>query len=116
MRARAIQTLIKSGLNYESHASPLSPPLGGGSSRGQTIPVCFERAPQYDPVIRKYALEDRGGCCYETQKNGHGDRGTRHNPGVVRSPIRREGGGGREWRYGEPGYDGRAWGPAGREL
>ena len=39
MRARAIQTLIKSGLNYESHASPLSPPLGGGSSRGQTIPA-----------------------------------------------------------------------------
>ena len=70
MRAQTGQTLIKSGLNYKSHASPLSPPLGGGSSRGQTIPVCFKCAPQYNPVKYECMCVNRGGHCNETQKNG----------------------------------------------
>ena len=39
------QALIKPDHNYESRVSPPSPPLSGGSSRGQAIPACFGRAP-----------------------------------------------------------------------
>jgi hypothetical protein len=40
------QAQIKPDSNYKSHISPLSPPLSGGSLRGQVIPTCFARAPQ----------------------------------------------------------------------
>jgi hypothetical protein len=40
------QALIKPDRNYESHVSPHSLPLSGGSSRGQVIPTCFKHAPQ----------------------------------------------------------------------
>jgi hypothetical protein len=39
------QSLIKLDQSYKSHISPLSPPLSGGSLRGQAIPACFKHAP-----------------------------------------------------------------------
>jgi hypothetical protein len=39
------QALSKPDQNYKSHVSPHFLPLSGGSSRGQVIPTCFERAP-----------------------------------------------------------------------
>ena len=81
MRAQTGQTLIKSGQDYESRVSPHSPPLNGGSSWGQTIPICFERAPQYNPVKYECMLASRGRCCNETQKNGQGVGKTKHNLG-----------------------------------
>ena len=46
------QALIRPDHNYESCMSPPSPPLSGGSSRGQAIPACFGRTPQY--YLKKY--------------------------------------------------------------
>ena len=88
--------------DYESHVSPLSPPLSGGSLRGQAFSTCFGRAPQYYPGDLHRWLVTRLWCCYKTQNNGGRGGGNLRDGGIRRGVTalksrreRRGGGGGR---------------------
>ena len=60
--------------NYESHVSPFSPPLDGGSLKGQAIPACYKHAPQYDPkniwAVREAEESERGQLATRSTKAG----------------------------------------------